>query len=87
MGFCFGLCLCVVYGIIFGSMYVCMSVISLMIIVNSRLCCIVKWNSLDFLLMRFVVVYVIVIDCGEIIFVVMLFVVFVVIVSVFGMLS
>lgn len=53
---------------------------------NVILCFKVKWNKLDFLLISFIVVYVIVIDWGEIILLVILLLVLVVISKIFGIL-
>lgn len=67
-------------------MQVCSVVISFIMQVKIRLCLMVKWNRFDFLFIRFIVVQVMVIDCGEIILLVMLLVVLVVISRILEML-
>lgn len=61
------------------NIYVCSRVIMSIMLVKIRLCFMVQWNSLDFRFIMFVVVQVMAIDCGEIILLVMLSLVFVVI--------
>lgn len=68
------------------NIYVCSRVIMLIMLVKIRLCFMVQWNSLDFWFIMFVAVQVMVIDCGEIILLVMLLLVFAVISRVLEML-